>query len=207
MNGAINLNPPRQRRSQDTLDAISSATRTLLRTRSFRVLTIQDIVKAANSSAGSFYARFKGKRALLHYLHEEMAVKAVADMQAFIDAAVYREIALTELAGMLIPNLVRFHTANRGVLRAMLVEALEDPVFIQRAGRMVRSLAELIAAHTQPTRRSRDQHVADVEQAFGSVIAILDQSLFYQKRSPRQVSEEEIARLQRIFLASLGVEG
>jgi len=45
----------------------------LLRTRSFTELTIQDIVKEANSAAGSFYARFKGKRALLHFLHQELA--------------------------------------------------------------------------------------------------------------------------------------
>ena len=67
------LSPPLQRRSQATLDAISNATRQLLRTRSFTELTIQNIVTKAKSSAGAFYTRFKGKRALLHFLHEELA--------------------------------------------------------------------------------------------------------------------------------------
>ena len=102
------LSPPLQRRSQDTLDAISAATKKLLRTRSFTELTIQDIVKEANSSAGSFYARFKNKRALLHYLHEELATDSVERLHAFIETAEFKAVTPVELAELIVPDMVRF---------------------------------------------------------------------------------------------------
>ena len=201
------LSPPLQRRSQDTLDAISSATKELLRTRSFRELTIQDIVRAANSSAGSFYARFKGKRALLHFLHQELAETSVRDLHAFIDAAEFKAVTPAELAELLVPDLVRFHAENRGVLRATMVESLDDPLFVERSIGLVRAIAELIAEHTTRTAKRKDRHVFNVQQAIGAVLAILDQGLFMEKRSTRPAPPSEVARLQRIFLASLAADG
>lgn len=198
------VSPPLQRRSQDTLDAISTATKELLRTRSFSELTIQDIVSAANSSAGSFYARFKGKRALLHYLHEELAETSVNDMRASIDAAEFKALTPVEVAEQLVPALIRFHAENRGILRATLVESLDDPIFIERAAMLVRSIAELIAEHTTRTAKRKDRHVVNIQRAMGAVIAILDQTLFFEKGSTGRVSNSEIARLQRVFVASLG---
>lgn len=201
------LTPPLQRRSRDTLDAISNATKELLRTRSFRELTIQEIVGAANSSAGSFYARFKGKRALLHFLHEELAETSLNDMRDFIDAAEFKAVTPAELAELLVPDLVRFHAENRGILRAALVESLDDPMFVERAARLVHATAQIVAEHTTRTASRKDRHVANVQKAMGAVIAILDQSLFFDKRSTHRVSSTEVARLKRIFLASLDSGG
>ncbi len=199
------LSPPRQRRSQDTLDAISKATKELLRTHTFSELTVQDIVRAADSSAGSFYARFKGKRALLHYLHDELAESSVDDMRDFIDTAEFKAVTPTELAEQLVPELVRFHVEHRGILRATMIESLDDPLFVERAVKLVRAIAELVAEHTTRTAKRKDRHVTNVQQALGAVIAILDQSLFFDKSDTPSVSGAEVARLQRIFVASLGV--
>ena len=201
------LSPPRQRRSQDTLDAISNATRELLRTRSFSELTIQDIVSAANSSAGSFYARFKGKRALLHFLHEEVAENSLNEMRNFVDAADSGPLTPAEVAELLVPGMAQFHAENRGILRATLVESLDDPLFGERAARLVRSAAEIIADHTTRTAKRKDRHVSNVQYALGSVVAILDQTLFSDKKTTRRVSNTGVARLQRIFVASLGSDG
>ncbi len=124
------LSAPLQRRSRNTLDAISSAMKELLRTRSFTELTIQNIVNEANSSAGSFYARFKGKRVLLHFLHEELAADSLRQFREFIEASGSKAVTPAELAELLVPELVRSHTENRGVLRAVLVESLDDPLFV-----------------------------------------------------------------------------
>lgn len=202
-----NLSPPLQQRSKDTLDAISNATKELLRTRSFTELTIQDIVKEAGSSAGSFYARFKGKRALLHYLHEELAESWLAQLRESSAASELEAVPPAMAAELLVPELVRSHTENRGILRATLVEALDDPLFIERALKLVHSISELLAKHIARTAKRKDRHVANVQQALGAVIAILDQSLFYDKSSTRKVPSAEIARLQRIFVASLGSDG
>jgi len=200
------LSPPRQRRSQETLDAISRATKELLRTRSFSELKIQEIVSEANSSAGSFYGRFKGKRALLHYLHDQMAADSLKQIREGIEVAEFQAVTPEELARLLVPELIKFHTENRGVLRATLIESLQDPLFIVRAAHLIHSVAKAVAEHTTRTASRRDRHVENVMKAIGAVIAILDQELFYDKRSTRQVSRSEAARLERIFLASLGTQ-
>lgn len=198
-----NLSPPLQRRSKETLDAISNATKELLRTRSFTELTIQDIVKEAGSSAGSFYARFKGKRALLHYLHEELAVSWIKQMREAVAASELHDVSPAELAEMLVPELVNSHTENRGILRATLVESLDDPRFIGRAASLIQSISEIIAERTARTAKRKDRHVANVAQAMATVVAVLDQNLFYDKSSTRRVPKAEVTRLQRIFVASL----
>ena len=78
------LSPPLQRRSQRhprcDLEGNERAASDAI---TFTELTIQDIVRTqANSSAGSFYARFKGKRALLHFLHEELAESSLEGASA-----------------------------------------------------------------------------------------------------------------------------
>lgn len=202
-----NLSPPLQRRSKETLDAISNATKELLRTRSFTELTIQDIVNEAGSSAGSFYARFKGKRALLHYLHEELAESWLKQIRDAVAASELEDVSPAELAKMLVPEIVNSHTENRGILRATLVESLDDPLFVGRAGNLVHSISEALAERTARTARRKDRHVANLAQAIATVVAVLDQNLFYDKSSTRRVPKVEVARLQRIFVASLSSNG
>ena len=201
------LNPPLQQRSQDTLDAISRATRKLLKSRSFRDLTIADIVKEAGSSAGSFYARFKGKQDLLHYLHEEQAASSIQQLEAYISTSGDKLVTPVELAEGLVPDMVRSHIENRGIIRATLVESLDDPGFGRRAMKLVRTIATMIASQTTLTAKTKEEHAINIQRAMGSVIAILDQNLFYDKTSLRSVPEEEVARLVRIFQASLDVSG
>lgn len=196
------LSPPLQRRSQNTLDAISAATRKLLQTRSFKALTIQDIVNEAKSSTGSFYARFKGKRALLHYLHEELATRSVNELQELFDSGEITMLTKEELAEQLVPELVRSHTEYRGVFRAITIESLDDPQFVKRAQKLVQTLGCLIAGHTVPTAKQKKTHTMNVQVAMGTVLAILDQKLWVPPPETRRANAKEIARLQRIFLAS-----
>ena len=58
---AKHLNPPQQSRSQRTLERIVAASLELLATQGPSGLTVQAVVDKADSSVGSFYARFKGK--------------------------------------------------------------------------------------------------------------------------------------------------
>lgn len=199
------VTPPLQRRSKDTLDAITNATKELLQTHSFAELTIQNIVKKANSSAGSFYARFKGKSALLHFLHQEYAETSLRDLSEAIERSDKRLLTPAELAESFIPALLRSHDENRGIFRATLIESMHDPLFSERAMKLVKTVATTLAAYITPTAKRRDHHVLNVQRTLFVMIAILDQDLFYLKTAPRR-SKVEIARLERIFVASLGPE-
>lgn len=179
----------------------------MLRTRSFTELTIQDIVSEANSSAGSFYGRFKWKRTLLHFLHEEPAATWLRQIREFIAASQIETVTPAELAESFIPEIVRAHAENRGILRAALIESLDDPRFIARAAGLLRSIAVCVAEHTTRTAKSEDLHVANIERSLRWVIAILDQGLFLEKSRPRRLSDAEAARLRRMFVASLSPDG
>ena len=64
------LKPPLQTRSRRTLERIVAASMAILEEEGSAGLTVQAIVDRAESSVGSFYARFTGKDDLLTYLGE-----------------------------------------------------------------------------------------------------------------------------------------
>ncbi|MFN0182093.1 MAG: TetR/AcrR family transcriptional regulator [Gemmatimonadales bacterium] len=64
--------PARQARSQVTSDAIVEAGLALLRERDFATLSVAEVAERAGVSIGGFYARFRGKEALLHALADEV---------------------------------------------------------------------------------------------------------------------------------------
>lgn len=65
-------NPPKQDRSRRTLERIVKASLAILDEEGPEALTVQSIVERADSSVGSFYARFEGKEELLDYLGERV---------------------------------------------------------------------------------------------------------------------------------------
>ena len=60
--------PPKQSRSRKTLERIVNAALEILAAEGPAALTVQAVASRANSSVGSFYARFRGKDDLLNYL-------------------------------------------------------------------------------------------------------------------------------------------
>ena len=58
-----------------------------------------------------------------------------------------------------------------------------------------------------PSTDALRDHIANVERSLASIIAILDQRLFLEKAGSGRISNTEIARLKRMFVASLSPEG
>src|SRR6185369_9416131 len=67
---APRFHPPRQSRSQETLDRILDAAEGVLADKSFSEATLAEIVDRAGVTVGAFYRRFPDKDALLHHLDE-----------------------------------------------------------------------------------------------------------------------------------------
>jgi len=62
--------PSKQQRSKATQERILNATAEILKTQSFDFISVRRIVDVAETSIGSFYARFRDKDALLAALYE-----------------------------------------------------------------------------------------------------------------------------------------
>lgn len=200
-----NLSPPQQQRSRKTLNAISDATKELLKSHTFAELTIDQIIKEAGSSTGSFYARFKGKRALLHHLHEAFAEESKTRVNTFVETIDRAPMDIQEFADLWVPDAVQSHFDAHGILRATMMETFDDPQFAIRAGKLIRHVATKLSEVVVNRSSSRDEHVRNVERSMRVIMTVLDQDMLYlRKGRPRKLSAEKIDWLKRIFVASLG---
>ncbi len=204
---AAPITPPRQKRSQDTLEALLRASQRLLATKAFRDVTINDIVREAGSSSGSFYARFADKNALLHALHERFAERAREQARQLTASIDTDDLRIEDVTLILMRELVRTHAANRGVLRAALMEALVDARFVDRVVELTRDVARAITPLLQASRAPHPMTRARVETGVQTVLAVLDQDLFLGAESARGAASPRARRrpewLAKIFRTAI----
>lgn len=124
--GLLGLKPPVQARSRATLERILDATEILAQHRWFHVLTVDDIVRAAGVSVGSFYARFPHKEALLSALQQRYRDQ----IQSLFDEEFTRRYRAAELSTRVF-GLVNDYVARvrriRGLIRALSMQARLQP--------------------------------------------------------------------------------
>ena len=141
-----NINKPKQTRSQRTLESILSAAERLLETTSFNDLTIQQIVKEAGSSVGSFYARFKDKEALLHALDDRYFDELIGVVDSVLADPAWQSLTLTETVQKLAELTVQVHQNKKGVARTLILQArlTPDPRYREREDRLWQSFPQLL---------------------------------------------------------------
>lgn len=202
---------PRQERSRATLEALLRAAESLLLEKSFADVSVSAVVMKAGSSSGSFYARFRDKTALLHALHERFVERGIAEAEAKASALGGRKRSMAELSIVVVDSLVRTFAADRGVIRAVLIESLKDAAFAERARDFVTTISGLAASGVHLSDGSTARAAAAIEVGVLTVMAVLEQDLFFGSalstiRGPRgRVSKRDRERLRRLFLASMAL--
>ena len=81
------VRPPKQKRSQESLERVLEASIALLEEKGFDAFTIQDVSQRAEVSVGAIYARFGSKETLLHAVHQH-AMESIGAQQHDAVAAV-----------------------------------------------------------------------------------------------------------------------
>jgi AcrR family transcriptional regulator len=66
----VTVRPPKQKRSQESLERVIDASLQLLAENGFEAFTIQDVSQRADVSVGAIYARFGNKESLLRAVHK-----------------------------------------------------------------------------------------------------------------------------------------
>jgi AcrR family transcriptional regulator len=121
------VRPPRQRRSQQTLDRILDAAERLLLEREFDRLSIAEIVRASRTSVGSFYNRFRDKQALLSGLYDRYD----AGLPDWIESWQRRQGAapadLVRTSGWITRYLIDTFQGRRHLLRALALHVRNHP--------------------------------------------------------------------------------
>ena len=204
------VRPPRQARSQETLERILDAAEALVAEKGFEDTPVAEIVSRAGSSVGAFYARFHDKDGLLHALYERYYDEAVATADAALAPARWEGAQVAELIPAVIHFLVSIFRERRGLMRAFVVRNHTHPEFQARQQRLshhvIARLCLLVLA-----RRDEIAH-PDPERAtrFGMMLvfsALESLILFGEMRSSLlSLSDEDLAtELTRSTLAYLGV--
>ncbi len=120
------LHPPKQDRSRETQARILQATATLLRREPFESISVRRIVDEAETSIGSFYARFRDKNALLSVLYaeyeEQLQVRLTRLQESTADAG-----SLEELAELIVQHFVIMYGEIPNLMRALYEYATRSP--------------------------------------------------------------------------------
>jgi AcrR family transcriptional regulator len=177
----------------------------------FDSATVSDIVRRANSSVGSMYARFNDKDALLVCLHERFCEQALATTEAALDPTRWEGATINEILATALPFVVHVYRQKRGLIRAFFVRGCTDRGFAERAGRVGQAISQRLIELLM-ARRDEIKHpdpVLAVDFALRTTFDVLDQAaLFYDvRRTTVQLTDEQFGEeLTRMFLTYLGIE-
>ena len=126
------MQPPRQARSQATLERILTATGRLLDGRDNHSIPVSEILVAADVSASSFYARFPNKGHLLEALHTRFVEQA----RKLLDVVALRERTAQRAPVEVLREATRlyivFQTSHFGPARSFQSAEASDEVFAER---------------------------------------------------------------------------
>jgi AcrR family transcriptional regulator len=211
LNERPNARPPRQGRGHRTLRRIVEATERLLRTSAFESITIADIVREAETSTGSFYARFESKDALLPYVYDLYNAELDAEWSAIaakggLPARDLRGAvtAFVELSGKSVRRI-------RWLLKAMAIYARQHPDrmpagAIERNERIFAAAASSFTPHmrcppAEALRRARTMTYAIItltreHELFG------DAPLAATLKADRKTFQDDLVRMATAYLAS-----
>ncbi|RIK96470.1 MAG: hypothetical protein DCC71_22390 [Proteobacteria bacterium] len=204
------VRPPRQARSQETLDRLLDAAEGLVAEKGFGDATVAEIARRAGSSVGAFYARFPDKESLLFALYDRYFEQATATADAALEPARWVGAGVPDVVRSVVPFLVRIYRERAGLIRAFVQRNHSDDGFRARQERLSHYVSERLSA----LLLARGGEIAHPDPAravtFGltmTVSTIESVILFGEMRSAvLALSDDELsAELARAYLAYLGV--
>ena len=198
---------PQQTRSQATLDRLCAAAAELLEERHWHEISVAEIATRANSSVGSFYARFVDKDALLDYLDERYAESVIQMTANLAEEVRTSDPTLEELVPLLVGTLVDFHRARPGLIRALVMRArlFREPAYDERTMRMNEAALGLLELLEERVPFSGGGRRCFLAFSF-MFSALRDRVLFSESvmdPDPAAATEELTRELSRAMLAYL----
>jgi AcrR family transcriptional regulator len=126
---ASSVRPPKQKRSQESLERVLDASIALLEQNGFDAFTIQDVSGRAGVSVGAIYARFGSKENLLRAVHAHAmeAIGAQHETVAAVDGQPGKPVREVIVAA--VGAVAGVFRGNEGLLRAFMhLGAVDDEI-------------------------------------------------------------------------------
>lgn len=202
---------PHQDRSRKTQERLLDATEEIIRAKGIDAVTIPAVVHAAQSSVGSFYARFPSKAALLSVLHERVCEQSVATAEAALDPARWRSVATDDLVRTFVGFVVTVFRDRRSMMLAFTTTLAWEPGFAERRARTAATIGRLFRTLLLE-RRSAIGHPHPeraIDMSLRAVTATLEQRNAFDASGLADVAVEDamlIDELSRLVLRYLDVE-
>lgn len=120
------IQPAKQERSRETQDRILRATENLLEKETFEAISIRRIISEAETSIGSFYARFRDKDALLPVMYakyEQQLESQLIKLRKSTDNAQ----SLDELVEMIVQHFLERYGEIPNLSRALYEYGTREP--------------------------------------------------------------------------------
>jgi len=205
------VRPPRQTRSQETLERLLDSAEEVFSERGFEAATVAEIVRRAKSSVGAMYARFTDKDALLSCLHERFCEEAIATSDVALDVERWRGASIADIFSQVFPFMVEVYQQKSGLIRAFIIRASSDKEFTEGGMSLYRHIAERLT-QLLLARREQINHpnpALAVDFGLRLVFDMLDQSALFvgTLRTVKPLTSQQVAQeLVRVYVNYLGAE-
>lgn len=209
--GLRGVRPPRQARSRDKLQRMLDAAEELLDEATFETLTMAQIAKRAGVSVGLLYTRFSSKEAILTALFERYLKGLQAATTAMLTPERWSGTSVSEFVKELVSYTVRFHRANRGFLRSLIMhrhdllkEHYDDPA--ARARSEVASVGQFLTARAKEIPHPQPRLAGSLGYLF--IVGAVREKVLFSEGVSRVVTVNDrrlAAELTRAFLGYLGL--
>ncbi|MBX7168233.1 MAG: TetR/AcrR family transcriptional regulator [Pirellulales bacterium] len=208
------VHPPRQSRSQESLERLLDAAEELFASKGFEQTTIAELVRKANSSVGAFYLRFKDKDAVLFCLHERFCEAAQATASDVLDGQRWATSTIREILAETVPFLVEVYRQRSSLFRMFILRSGTDPQFAQRwlpmHSHLFDRVRELLLARREEIHHPEPE--VAVEMGLQLVLATLDTLTLLPGMNTRGLHldnpklPDELVRMFVTYLGNCGLD-
>jgi AcrR family transcriptional regulator len=194
------LNAPKQTRSQRTLERIVAASLELLATEGPAGLTVHAVVDKADSSVGSFYARFKGKDDLLDYLGERVWTEALDRWNERLASRDWRELELADVIEGSVGLLIDAQRSRSAYLKALdWATGRQNDAYDAFRSQLLVGLADILMVHEEEIEHESPQLA--VRLGLRAVLGVVDAEFrAVEDRLEREILLEECRALFHGYL-------
>jgi len=202
------IRPPRQQRSQETLERILDAAEALIIEQGVDQTTVTEVARRADSSVGALYARFDGKEALLAAVFERFYEQAIATADHVFDARHWAGQPTDKLVRAAIALMLRIFRERQKLIAGFTLRAAKSETLGALGERLGNEVASRV--HQLFTKREERISHANPEQAIRFavlvVLSALEARALYSPEMLREMPEDDVAReLTRMCLSYLGI--
>lgn len=201
------VKPPRQARSQKTLERILDAVEALILENGSAGFTVAEAARRGRSSVGSLYARFSGKDALLRSVFERFLEQAEATAVDALDPDRWRDAPMDTIIRATVGFVIQVFDERRSLIAALMLRAVDDADTSGLAERLGATIATRLIALGRDRRAEIGHPDLEVAMRFlaWTVLSALEANTLHCPETPLVDGAARVTELTRMCARYLDI--